>query len=147
MNRIRTTFLVSVGLLFSFTGSTFARDNACLMEGVSSFDFEEKKINIEDCYQNNGVTRAQLKETCSGLTQVKTGMFSEPPTKITYLAACPSQSQGSCESIYGQPATRYHLSIMPGSYLGQRSLANLMVASGNEPRTAIVAITSWTSKL
>ena len=125
MNRIRTTFLVSVGVLLLFTSPAFAQDKACLMEGISSFDFKEKKTKVEDCYQNNGVTRAQFKEICSGITQVETGMFSEPPTKITYMATCPSQSQGSCEKIYGQPVTRYHYKYdaktLPGAKIACQS--------------------------
>ena len=123
MNRIRTTILVSIGLFFSFASSlVFAQGKACLMEG--SFSFGGQKTEIKDCLQNNGVPQAQFTKICDTLS--RTAVADDvPPAKITYMATCPSQSQGSCEKIYGQPVTRYHYKYdaktLPGAKIACQS--------------------------
>ena len=105
MHQICTTVLASIGLFLSFTSPAFAQQKACLMEG--SISFGGQKTDIKDCLQNNGVPQAQFTELCSSLAQMGAALGGSP-AKITYMAACPSQSQGSCEGVFGGPMTSYY---------------------------------------
>lgn len=102
-------------LFLACSASAFAQDKACLMEG--SFTFAGQKTEIKDCLQNGGVPPAQFKETCSGLAQTAAAMGG-PPAKVSYMAACPAQPQGSCEGFFGKPMTSYYYKRDPQT-LGQ----------------------------
>ena len=105
MNRIRINVLASVGLLLSFTSQAFAQEKVCLMEGI--LPLGDEKIETKDCLQNNGVPQAQFTKICDTLS--RTAVADDvPPAKITYMATCPSQSQGSCEGFLGRPMTNYY---------------------------------------
>jgi hypothetical protein len=97
--------LAIAALSLACAGSAFAQDKACLMEG--SFAIAGQKTEIKDCLQNGGVPPAQFKETCSGLAQTAAAMGG-PPAKVSYMAACPAQAQGSCEGFFGKPMTGYY---------------------------------------
>ena len=75
------------------------------MEG--SFSFGGQKTEIKDCLQNNGVPQGQFKKTCSSISE-SAAALGGPPAKITYMAACPTPSQGSCEGFFGQPMSGYY---------------------------------------
>jgi len=89
----------------ALSGVALAQEKACLMEG--SFAFGTAKTEIKDCLQNNGVPQKQFAETCDSLAQATT-VFGGPAAKVTYMAACPAQSQGSCAGFFGQPMTSYY---------------------------------------
>jgi hypothetical protein len=91
--------------LAAFCAPALAQDKACLLEG--SFTFGGQTTEIKDCLQNGGVPAAQFKETCSSLPQA-TAAMGGPAAKVTWLAACPPQPQGSCEGFFGQPMTSFY---------------------------------------
>ncbi|MEO8023748.1 hypothetical protein [Polaromonas sp.] len=91
--------------LLALSGVALAQEKACLLEG--SFTIGTAKTEIKDCLQNNGVPQTQFVETCGSLAQA-TKAFGGPAAKVTYMAACPAQSQGSCAGFFGQPMTSYY---------------------------------------
>ena len=101
----KLTMLFVVSSLLTVHGFSLAQQKACLMEG--SFTFGGQKAELKDCLQNNGVAQAQFVQTCDGLAQA-TAAFGGPAAKITYMAACPAQPQGSCAGFFGQPMTSYY---------------------------------------
>lgn len=92
-------------LLLALPGVALAQEKACLMEG--SFTIGTVKTEIKDCLQNNGVPQTQFVETCSNLAQATTALGG-PAARVTYMAACPAQPQGSCAGFFGQPMTSYY---------------------------------------
>ena len=94
-----------VPALIALSCPAMAQDKACLLEG--SFTIGADRTEIKDCLQNNGVPKAQFVETCTSLAQATTAMGG-PAAKVTYLAACPAQSQGACIGFFGQPMTSYY---------------------------------------
>jgi hypothetical protein len=83
----------------------FAADNACLMEGDMTIG--DQHIEIKDCLQNNGVDAKQFKEVCQSISNM-TVAIGGAPAKITYMDACPSKPQASCDGFFGQPMTSYY---------------------------------------
>ncbi len=104
LKKLAVLFAFSSPLL-ALSGVALAQEKACLMEG--SFTVGTAKTEIKDCLQNDGVPQTQFVETCSGLAQATTA-FGGPAAKVTYMAACPAQSQGSCVGFFGQPMTSYY---------------------------------------
>jgi len=92
--------LVSSALTFSTFA--FAEYKVCLIEG--KFTVAGKKMEIKDCLQNTGVPQEQFKKTCNVLAKTVTASGG----KITYMAACPEQPQGSCAGFFGAAITSYH---------------------------------------
>ena len=105
MDKVRIIIFASAGLLFSFTCPAFSQDKACLMEGT--FSFGGQTTEIKDCFQNNGAPQDMFTKTCDSLAQSALA-FGGSPAKITYMTACPSQSQGSCKGFFGQSMTSYY---------------------------------------
>ena len=66
-----------------------------------------QKIVIKDSMQNGGLPQAQFAQNCQGVSQ-SAAALGGAPAKITYLAACPTPSQGSCEKLLGGPRTGFH---------------------------------------
>lgn len=100
-----TALFAAASSLAAFPAPSMAQEKACLMEG--SFTFGAQKTEIKDCLQNNGVPQEQFVETCNSLGQA-TSALGGPPAKVTYMAACPPQPQGSCAGFFGQPMTSYY---------------------------------------
>ena len=82
-----------------------ASDKACLLEG--SFTLMKQKIVIKDCMQNGGLPQAQFVQNCQGVSQAAVSMGGAP-AKITYMAACPTPSLGTCEKLFGGPLTGFY---------------------------------------
>jgi hypothetical protein len=91
---------VVAGLLLSVSSLSLAQGKACLME--ATFAIGTEKLEIKDCLQNEGVAQARFVQTCTSLAEAASG-------KVTYMAACPSQPQGSCATtLLGGPTTSYY---------------------------------------
>jgi hypothetical protein len=82
-----------------------ASGKACLLEG--SFTMMGKKVTIKDCMQNAGMPPGQFVQNCEGASQAAASMGGAP-AKITYLAACPAPSQGSCDKLMGGPLSGHY---------------------------------------
>jgi hypothetical protein len=104
-NTIKTIAAIGIS---SMAIASFAADNACLMEGSGKiFDvaFETK-----ECIQNNGLKKEEFLEKCNDLTRIKVDMGAS--IKLTYLDACPTETQGVCEGLYG-PYNIYYYKRKP----------------------------------
>jgi hypothetical protein len=77
-----------------------APTSACVLEGKLLIG--AKLADVKDCVQKNDdrMTEAMLQQACDGLSNAGRA-FGGSPAKITYLAACPSNPQGSCTGISG----------------------------------------------
>lgn len=95
-----------------------AQEKACLMEG--SFTMGAERTEIKDCLQNNGVPQAQFVETCNSLAQA-TAALGGPAAKVTFMAACPAPSQGSCAGFFGRPMTSHYYKRDPKTLPGVKS--------------------------
>jgi hypothetical protein len=104
MTKIAIRCAVLAMALASHAGA-FAQERACLIEG--SMNVLGKRIDIRDCLQNDGIPKEQFLENCKGIAGAAAAMGA-PPSKITYLAACPAAAQASCKGLLGAPLSAFY---------------------------------------
>ena len=101
--------LAAATLASSACITSFAADNACLIEGnIVVFG---TTTPAKDCLENSGVPPERFKATCQSLIEASENMakaFGGPPPKATYLSACPPRAGASCVGFLGQPMTSYY---------------------------------------
>ncbi len=91
--RIQMSTLSMIGVLF-FCNLAHA-NKACLLEGKGTM--MGIKLDIKDCVQNAGLSEANFKAQCEGMSQAAVAMGG-PAAKITYLASCPVPFQAKCDN-------------------------------------------------
>lgn len=82
------------------------QSQACMIAG--EFNVLGKTIRSRDCVQLAGASsEAELKQVCEGLANTSAQMGGKAG-QITYMAACPSPSQGSCKRLFGLAFDGYY---------------------------------------
>ncbi len=76
-----------------------ATTQACMIAG--EFTIMGNTLRSRDCMQTNAASGdGDLKPLCEGLAQTSAQMGGKAG-EVTYMAACPSPSQGSCKGLFG----------------------------------------------
>lgn len=70
-------------------------NQACVLEVKG--DIMGVPLDGKDCVQNAGLSEANFKAQCEGLSQAVVEMGG-PAAKITYLASCPEPFQAKCDN-------------------------------------------------
>ena len=88
-----------------------AKDSACLIEG--SFKIMGKTINSKDCVQSDpSESEATFKSSCKKLAD-SAKIFGGKAGNITYLATCPTPSQGICAGFARGTRDAYYYARSP----------------------------------
>lgn len=82
-----------IGFLFCF--NLAHANQACVLELKG--DMMGIPLDGKDCVQNAGLSEANFKAQCEGLSQAVVEMGG-PAAKITYLASCPVPFQAKCDN-------------------------------------------------
>ena len=92
MRKLLPTFS-TIGFLFC-CNLAYANE-ACLLEAKGSI--MGIPLDAKDCVQNAGLSEANFKAQCEGMSQAAVAMGG-PAAKITYLASCPEPFQAKCDN-------------------------------------------------
>jgi hypothetical protein len=92
-------------LAWSLSAIAAGSQNACLIEG--SFTDGTTRTVIKDCMQSDGGADEALRGFCE-IVGGKSILPGQPPTTLTYIAACPSGAQAICQHVYGSPLSAYY---------------------------------------
>lgn len=88
--------LPSLSMIGFLLCCNFAHANqACVLEVKG--DIMGVPLDGKDCVQNAGLSEANFKAQCEGLSQAVVEMGG-PAAKITYLASCPEPFQAKCDN-------------------------------------------------
>lgn len=88
-----------------------AATHACMIAG--EFTLMGKTIRSRDCVQTTAAsTEADLQRICGGLAQTSAQMGGKAG-EVTYMAACPAPSQGSCKKLFGGKFDGYYYERTP----------------------------------
>ncbi|WP_057634705.1 hypothetical protein [Stenotrophomonas humi] len=88
-----------------------AATHACMIAG--EFTLMGKTIRSRDCVQTTAASsEADLQRICGGLAQTSAQMGGKAG-EVTYMAACPAPSQGSCKKLFGGKFDGYYYERTP----------------------------------
>lgn len=88
--------LPSLSMIGFLLCCNFAHANqACVLEVKG--DIMGVPLDGKDCIQNKGLSEADFKAQCEGLSQAVVAMGG-PAAKITYLTSCPVPFQAKCDT-------------------------------------------------
>ena len=94
-----------------FSPPSVAKDSACLIEG--SFKIMGKTISSKDCVQSDPKeSEATFKASCKKLAD-SAKMFGGKAGNITYMATCPTPSQGICAGFARGTRDAYYYARSP----------------------------------
>ena len=94
-----------------FSQPSVAKDSACLIEG--SFKIMGKTIYSKDCVQSDpSESEATFKSSCKKLAD-SAKIFGGKAGNVTYMATCPTPSQGICVGFAGGTRDAYYYARSP----------------------------------